>query len=209
MYLPEHFREARVDLLHKWIRQRAFGTLVTAGPNGPEANHMPFMLDVESPTATSGVLKCHIARKNPLWQTIGTDNRVLVIFQGPDAYVSPNWYPTKQENAKVVPTWNYAAVHVQGTVKAIHEPEWLLAHLTELTRQQEKPQEAPWQVSDAPADFINKMMGAIVGLEIKISQITGKCKASQNQPARNKEGVKAGLGELGTPSAVAMAELIR
>src|SRR5690554_6639844 len=103
VYLPDHFQETQVDLLHEWIQQRAFGTLVTAGPKGPAADHLPFVLDLESGTGASGVLKCHVARRNPLWQTVADDNRVLAIFQGPDAYISPNWYPSKQENSKVVP----------------------------------------------------------------------------------------------------------
>lgn len=202
MYIPNHFVESDRQRLHQLIRERGFGLLVSVDESGPQANHIPFYLD------DTGCLQCHVARANPVWKQIESAPSVLVVFQGPDAYVSPNWYPTKQETGKVVPTWNYQVVHVHGQAIARQDPAWLRQHLENLTRHNEEHRPAPWAVADAPEDYISKMMGAIVGLEITIERLEGKTKASQNQPQSNRQGVKAGLRKEGTGTADAMSAQI-
>lgn len=198
MYIPNHFAETDPQRLHQLIRERGFGMLVTVDESGPQANHIPFYLD------DTGRLQCHVARANPVWKQIQSNPGVLVVFQGPDAYISPNWYPTKQETGKVVPTWNYQVVHAHGQAAATEDPVWLRQHLENLTRHNEQHRPSPWSVGDAPDAYIDKMMGAIVGLEIAIDRLEGKTKASQNQPERNRQGVKAGLEEEGTQTARSM-----
>ncbi|MAA63726.1 MAG: transcriptional regulator [Alteromonadaceae bacterium] len=206
MYIPEHFREADTGTLQDLIQQRSFGTLVTVDEDGPVANHMPFVLDRSR--GERGVLQCHVARRNPVWQALANNPGALILFQGPDAYISPNWYPSKQETGKAVPTWNYIAVHARGRARIMDDPEWLLHHLNHLTDQHERTQSAPWQVADAPGDYIEKMMGAIVGIEIPISTLTGKWKASQNQPDGNRQGVIRGLHDQQEANANAMANWV-
>ncbi|MGP4845543.1 FMN-binding negative transcriptional regulator [Marinobacter sp. 1Y8] len=206
MYIPEHFREADIGTLQDLIQQRSFGTLITVDDDGPVANHMPFVIDTTR--GERGVLQCHVARRNPVWQTLAKDPRALAIFQGPDAYISPNWYPSKQETGKAVPTWNYIAVHARGQAQIMDNPDWLLHHLNHLTDHHERTQSAPWQVADAPGEYIEKMMGAIVGIEIPISTLTGKWKASQNQPDNNRQGVIQGLHNRQETTANAMADWV-
>jgi transcriptional regulator len=206
MYLPAHFEEARVETLHALIRAHPFGALVTLGPSGLDANHVPFEVDPD-PTPF-GTLRAHVARANPVWrEAAGAD--VLVLFQGPETYISPSWYPTKQETAKVVPTWNYVVVHAHGPLRAIDDREWLRAFVTRLTDRHEAARRDPWKVTDAPADYIDAMLGGIVGLEIPIARLAGKWKVSQNRPAQDQQGVVEGLSRDGTPTASAMADLVR
>lgn len=199
MYIPAHFAETDSDQLLQLIRERGFGLLITASESGPQADHLPFFL------TDDGRLQCHVARSNPVWQQLQAAPRVLVVFEGPDAYISPNWYPTKQETGKVVPTWNYQVVHAHGRATPMQDATRLRQHLENLTNHNERGRPEPWAVSDAPDDYIDKMMGAIVGLEITIDRLEGKTKASQNQPERNRLGVKAGLSDAGTESAAAMS----
>lgn len=192
MYIPNHFKEDDIEQLQQYIRDYSFGLLVCADDGGIEANHVPFHLIPEQDGAL-GQLQCHLARSNPAWQRLQGDARVLVVFQGPNAYVSPSWYETKAETGQVVPTWNYLAVHAEGRARIIEDPTWLKHHLHRLTDQHESGMAKPWSVDDAPADFIERLVTAIVGVEITIETLTGKLKASQNQPARNRAGVKSGL----------------
>lgn len=203
MYIPEHFRESDSDTLQSLIQQRSFGTLITVDDDGPIANHMPFVID--RTRGELGVLQCHVARRNPVWQAMAKDPRALVIFQGPDAYISPNWYPSKQETGKAVPTWNYIAVHARGQAQIMADPDWLLHHLNHLTDHHEQSQPAPWHVADAPDDYIEKMMSAIVGIEIPLATLIGKWKTSQNQPDNNRQGVVQGLHDLQETNATEMA----
>lgn len=208
MYVPNHFKENDTKKLHQYIRDYGFGLLVAADDEGIEANHVPFHLSVEA-DGSLGTLQCHLARNNPVWQRIHNGASVLAIFQGPDAYVSPSWYPIKAETGRVVPTWNYLAVHAEGRARVIQDPVWLKEHVSQLTDQHEKGRATPWAVDDAPTDFTARLVQGIVGVEVKIEKLTGKLKASQNQPERNQAGVKEGLkGESG-PSSVAMADFIR
>ena len=205
MYLPGHFAESRSEVLHALMRVQPFATLVTQGADGLTADHLPLQLDAG--LAPLGVLHGHVARANPLWRH-ADGAEVLTIFQGPQAYVTPSWYPTKHADGKAVPTWNYVVVHARGRLRAIDDPAWLRAQLETLVDRHESPLPEPWHVADAPPDYIEKMLKAIVGIEIVISEITGKWKTSQNQPAANREGVIAGLRQQGTDNTLSMAELV-
>lgn len=206
MYKPRHFEETRVEVMHDLIRAHPFATLVTASPSGIDANHIPLLLRLDG--SGLGTLVGHVARANPMWREHDPAAEVLAVFQGPEAYVTPSWYPTKAETGKVVPTWNYAVVHARGPMRAVEDRAWLRALLDDLTAQHEAPFPVPWTTADAPADFIDTLLGAIVGIEIPIVRLEGKWKVSQNQPARNRQGVVAGLSALGTADAAAMAELV-
>ena len=184
MYTPTHFRETRSDALHALMHAYPFATLVTHGDAGVAANHLPLEL-------VDGVLHGHVARGNELACADGAE--VLAIFRGPDAYVSPNWYPSKHETGREVPTWNYAVVQVHGHLRVIEDRDWLRRLLERLTERHEAGQPKPWRVSDAPPEHTEKLLGAIVGLEIQIERIEGKFKLSQNHPAANRAGVIEGL----------------
>jgi len=192
MYVPQHFSESDTSKLQQTIREYGLGLLIVADSAGIEANHVPFYLSCDQESAL-GKLHCHLARNNPVWQRLVNGGRVLAVFQGPDAYISPSWYPSKAENGRAVPTWNYLAVHAEGTARVIDDADWLRQHVSQLTYQHESAMLKPWAVTDAPSDYIDRMVQAIVGLEITIEKLTGKLKASQNQPERNKAGVIAGL----------------
>lgn len=208
MYQPKQFSVSEPATLHAAMRVHPLGTLVTLQDGELVADEVPFFLD-PTPSADhpNGLLKAHVARANPLWHRHDASKPVLVIFKGPQAYVSPSWYPTKAEHGKVVPTWNYIVVQASGhLVQKDGDSAWLRAQLDALTQSQEGKRSAPWQVSDAPADYIAQTMKAIVGIEISIRSLTGKWKVSQNQPAVNREGVVRGLSEdaISTSSTTAM-----
>ena len=206
MYLPKHFAEPRVDVLQQLIRSRPLSTLVTLTAGGLEANHIP--LHLSSQPDPYGTLRGHVARANPIWRAAVTGSEALAIFHGPDAYITPAWYPGKAENGKVVPTWNYAVAHAYGTLRAIDDPAWLRVHLEELTAHNEAAFPQPWCLDDAPAEFIEQRISAIMGIEIVIGRLIGKWKVSQNQPARNQEGVVCGLRESSSQNALQMATLV-
>jgi transcriptional regulator len=205
MYLPKHFEESRIDVLHGLIRAHPLGALVTTGANGLEANHVPFEIDPDP--APFGTLRAHVARANPVWREGAGD--ALVIFQGPDIYVSPSWYPSKREGGKVVPTWNYAVVHAYGALRAIDDAAWLRAFVERLTDRHEAARPDRWHVTDAPADYVDKMLTAIVGIELPVTRLVGKWKVSQNRPAADRAGVIAGLEADGDDAARAMAAAVR
>ncbi|MER9628810.1 FMN-binding negative transcriptional regulator [Mesorhizobium sp. M0296] len=208
MYQPPHFQETRPDVLHGLIRAHPLGLLVSNGVEGPVANAIPFLLDADVPP--NGRLRAHLAKANPQWRLLA-DNplaRVLVVFQGADAYVTPSWYETKRETGKVVPTWNYAIVQVRGIVTVIEDQDWLAEQISDLTMSQEGSRSAPWAVTDAPAPFIQSQIKGIVGLEIEITEISGKWKVSQNRPAADRVGVAEGL-ESETADSADMVRLVR
>ncbi|MBI3715664.1 MAG: FMN-binding negative transcriptional regulator [Betaproteobacteria bacterium] len=205
MYQPAHFKEERVAVLHQLIHENPLGALVSMTAEGLSANHIPFEI-VDSP-APYGTLRAHVARANPLWKE-AAGKEVMVIFQGADAYISPSWYPSKKEHGKVVPTWNYAVVHAHGPLKVFDDAEWLRAFVTKLTERHESALPAPWKVSDAPADYIDTMLKAIVGIEVPIGKLVGKWKVSQNRPAADRAGTIAGLGKVDAENARAMASLV-
>ena len=200
MYLPKHFEESRAEVLHELIRTHPLGLLVTLADAGLQANPVPFMLDAD-PAGGPGVLRAHVARANPLWRETRSDVEVLVVFQGPQAYVSPSWYPSKAEHGKVVPTWNYVMVQARGTLRAIDDPAWVRAFVTRLTTRHEAVQAKPWAVADAPPDYIEATARAIVGLEITLSALVGKWKVSQNRSAADRAGVASGLRATGREEA--------
>jgi transcriptional regulator len=208
MYVPAYFREERTEVLHAFMRRHPLGALVAVTADGLTANHIPMRMRSGSTGAGPDKLCGHVARANSVWRLVATDAPVLVIFGGADSYITPSWYATTPETGKVVPTWNYSVVHAYGRIRFIDDPAWLLAFVRELTDEHESTREPPWQVSDAPADYINQMVQAIVGFEIEVDRLVGKFKASQNQEARNREGVVAGLRESGIATDVA-AELVR
>lgn len=204
MYLPSHFNESQMDVLHELIEARPLATLVTLTAAGLSANHIPLHLCRDA--GEFGKLRGHVARANPVWRDCVTETEALAIFHGPEGYISPSWYPTKKQHGKVVPTWNYAVVHAYGTLQIIHDPAWIRGQIDALTAQNEAIFAAPWAVEDAPQEYIDQLAEAIVGIEMTITRLQGKWKVSQNQPAENKAGVIAGLGEQG---AVDLAELVR
>lgn len=206
MYIPKHFAEPRVEVLHELIRARPLASLVTLSSGGLNASHIPLHLSQEP--GPFGTLRGHVARANPVWKDIVTDVEALAIFHGPDAYITPSWYATKAETGKVVPTWNYAVAHAYGTLRVIDSASWLRAHLGALSAHNEAAFAEPWHPDDAPADFTEKLVGAIVGIEIVITRLAGKWKTSQNQPAENQAGVIRGLRATGRSDATEMAALI-
>ncbi len=193
MYLPAHFAESRPDVLHALIAAQPLGLLVTATTDGGiVANDIPFILDIDDETKP-GVLRAHVARANPVWRTARTDAESLVVFQGAQGYISPAWYPGKAEHGKVVPTWNYIVVQARGTLRVIDDREWLRGFVDRLTTRHEAPRPAPWAMNDAPADFLETMLGAIVGIELVVTSLVGKWKMSQNRPMADREGVASGI----------------
>jgi transcriptional regulator len=206
MYQPPHFREDRLDVLHGLIRANPLGAIVTLGADGLTANHIPFLVDDSA--GQLGILRAHLARANPQWRDFDGEREALVIFQGADAYITPSWYPLKAETGKVVPTWNYAIVHVHGRPRAIEDRDWLLRHISELTDVNEAGRELPWGVSDAPPDFVAGLMKGIVGVEIEITRIEGKWKASQNRSEADRVGVAEGLTAQGDDRSLAMAGMV-
>ena len=192
MYLPSAFREDSPEVQHEFIRAHPLGVLTTSGDGGLMANHIPCLFYPEGP---HGVLRLHVARANPQLADLAAGRECLVVFHGPQAYVTPSWYPTKAETHKVVPTWNYAVVHAHGTLQAHDDADWLLAFVTELTQRHESGRARPWAVADAPADYVQQMLRAIVGIEIAVARLDGKWKASQNRSAADRAGVAAGLAQ--------------
>jgi transcriptional regulator len=189
MYVPDHFREDRPEVLHEAVRRIGFATLITHDPQGGmEANHLPMLL-------TDSVLRGHVSRANPVWK-LG-EGEALAIFLGPHAYVSPNWYPSKAETGKAVPTWNYITVHAKGTIRWIQDADWLRANVTALSDIYEAGRDQPWKISDAPTSYIEGLLRAIVGFEIRIEKLDGKYKLSQNRDAADYAGAREGLAQDG------------
>ena len=183
MYVPDHFREDRPDVLHEAVRQIGFATLVT---RDLDANHLPMLLDAKDERS---MLRGHVARANPVWKS--GEGAALAIFLGPHAYVSPTWYPSKAETGKAVPTWNYITVHARGIIRWRQEPEWLRAHVTALSHAHESVRADPWAIGDAPAGYIDTMLRGIVGFELAVESLAGKYKLSQNRDAADRAGVRA------------------
>ena len=207
MYLPSHFAEPRVDVMHDLIRAHPFGTLVVLTSGGLDANHIPFEVDPEP--APFGTLRGHLARANPAWKHFSPQVDALVIFQGAHTYISPSWYASKKEHGKVVPTWNYAVVHASGPLRVIDNRAWVRRFVEQLTDRHEAPRSDPWKVTDAPEDFIDTMTKAIVGIEVPIVQLAGKWKVSQNRPREDRAGVAHGLLQSKADYDTSMAHLVQ
>jgi transcriptional regulator len=206
MYIPPHFAEKRPELLQDFIGRHPLATLVTLNRNGLVANHIPLLLDPDP--APHGKLLGHLARANDQWRDFDAHIPALAVFTGPQGYVSPSWYETKAETGKVVPTWNYAAVHAYGTLRAIDDAEWLRGFVGRLTDRHEGPRQRPWKVEDAPESFIQAQLKGIVGIELTVQRFEGKWKLSQNRPERDRLGTERGLGETGNASDAALAKLM-
>lgn len=192
MFVPDHYRISDLAEMHAMMRANPFATFVTTGAKGITATHLPTVFKAD--VGGHGTIEAHLARPNDQWKTLDPDAEALVIFSGPQTYIHPGWYPSKAVEGKVVPTWNYVAVHVYGRVTLIHDGDWLKAHVGELTDQQEHRQAEPWSIEDAPAQFIEMLTRGIVGVRIEIDRIEGKAKMSQNRGEADREGVIAGLG---------------
>lgn len=207
MHIPATFREDRTEVMHELIRAYPLGTLITYGPNGLLASPVPFLLYGEE--GESGTLRAHIARSNPHWKAVASASECLIIFQGPDGYVTPTWYPSKAATHKEVPTWNYAAVHAWGKAAVIDNADWLERQLRDLTDSHEKGRPLPWKVTDAPDDYVATQMKAIIGIEMVIDRIEGKWKMSQNKDDANRAGVIDGMRTDDDPHRnMAVADLI-
>jgi transcriptional regulator len=207
MYNPASFTETRTEIIEAAMAGHPLATLVTMGSGGLAASHIP-LLYYRTQTGL-GVLRGHLARANQQWRDHLPDSDALAVFSGPQHYVSPAWYPSKEEHGKVVPTWNYVVVHAHGALRIRNEPEWLLENVRALSDGQESARETPWQVSDAPPEFIENLLKAIVGVELTITRLEGKWKVSQNRPIPDRQGVIRGLQALDSPEALEMAELIK
>lgn len=197
MYLPEHFAETRHTELHALIRACPLGTLVTTGADGIDANHIPFELLAEQ--GEHGVLQAHLARANPLASQVEDGMSVLVIFHGPQAYISPNWYPSKHETHRQVPTWNYQVVHAHGRIHLRDDERFVRGLVARLTRDHEArtEQARPWKMTDSSPDYISQMLAAIVGIEVEIERLVGKFKLSQNKAERDVAGAAQALAQSG------------
>lgn len=207
MYVPKHHEEHNVPLLHRLIRDNPLGTWITLGDTELIANHLPFFLDVKR--GEFGTLVGHVAKANRVWQDFSRSKHSLVTFQGVDTYITPNWYPSKHETGKAVPTWNYAVVHARGMPRVVEDRDWLLDHLTQLTVEHESRQSMPWKITDAPQEFIDRLIQNIVGIEIPIERLIGKWKISQNRPEPDRFGIVDGLSARGDDKSNAMAQLIK
>jgi transcriptional regulator len=206
MYLPRAFEETDEVELHAFIRAHPLATFVSTDATGLCANHFPMLIE----TGDDGkhVLRGHVARANPLWKSLGAHPQALAIFQNPGLYITPSWYPSKKEDGRVVPTWNYVAVHASGSARAIDDPQWLRSFLTRLTDTNESRFALPWKITDAPEDYLDRRLKSIVGIEVAITRIAGKWKVSQNRTAKDAEGVVSGLRDQGDPAALTMADWV-
>ncbi|AGK48497.1 putative FMN-binding domain protein [Burkholderia thailandensis MSMB121] len=195
MYVPAHFDERRTDVLHALIARHPLGILITHGAGGLDANHIPF--ELAPGDGPLGALRAHVARANPVWQHVSSGDEVLVVFRAGDAYISPNWYPSKHEFHRQVPTWNYVVVHAHGRIAVRDDEPFVRGVVARLTRTHEATQPVPWQIGDAPKDYIDTMLQSIVGLQIDITRLVGKWKIGQNKEARDIRGAGEALKACG------------
>ncbi|RAU22073.1 transcriptional regulator [Paramagnetospirillum kuznetsovii] len=203
MYLPDHFKQDDLTTLHDAMDAVGLAIVTSNGTDGPEASHLPLVLD--RTVGKFGALRGHFARANGHWRALEAGAPALIIFPGPDAYISPSWYPSKRETGKVVPTWNYVAIHAAGPVSVFHEPERLLRLVSAQTSRHEQGRSEPWAVSDAPSDYVQKQLAGIVGFEMLIERLDGKWKLSQNRSEADRTGALNGLRAEGA-EAVALAQ---
>lgn len=206
MYQPPHFREDDVAVMQALIRANPLGLLISNAADGILANPVPFVLADEG---EKGVLRCHLSKGNAQWRALQSEPAALVVFQGSDRYITPSWYAQKAIDHKVVPTWNYAIVQARGPARVIEDETWLHANVSALVDAHEGGRADPWAVSDAPPAFVASQLRGIVGIEIAITAIAGKFKASQNRPAADRQGVVEGLAAEGDPQSLAMRDLVK
>jgi transcriptional regulator len=203
MYTPASFRQDDLAALHAQMQANPFALLASAGSDGVQASHLPLLL--EPGEGEFGTLYGHFAKANPHWRELQGGAEALAVFSGPDAYISPGWYPAKAEHGKVVPTWNYIAVHARGPVELIEDPERLLQIVSRLSDRHESGRAQPWAVNDAPRDYIDSMLRAIVGFALPIRRLEGKWKLGQNRSAIDQAGVRDGLAASTEPREQALA----
>jgi transcriptional regulator len=206
MYLREQFSETRIEVLHGLIRAQPLATFVTIVDGVIAVDHMPCHLHANG--GGLGVLRTHMPRANPVVSALGPATEAVAIFHGPQTYVSPSWYASKQEHGRVVPTWNYVVVHARGRPSIIDDTGWLLDHLAALTNEHEARQPKPWRVTDAPPEFTRRMATGLVGVELPVAALSGKWKVSQNRPRADRRGAAEGLRAQGDQRSLEMAELI-
>ena len=206
MYIPKYHALTDVNAMHTHIQQHPLGAWVVATTEGLVANHIPFFLNQEP--APFGQLIGHVSRANPVWRQLADGQPCVVMFMGPQAYITPSWYPSKAMHGKVVPTWNYVTVHAHGTARAIQDTDWILQMVQQLTNAQESARPAPWQVTDVPGDFIEQKLRAIVGIEINIDRLEGRIKVSQDKEEADRAGVMQGLSQEPDSGSQAMANLV-
>jgi transcriptional regulator len=205
MYVPEHFKLGDVAEQQALMRAYPFAALITTGDAGFEVTHLPTVLKSEG---ALGVVECHVSRANPHWKEIAKNGRGLLVYTGPEAYITPNWYPSKAAHGKAVPTWNYAVVHAHGIAEIIDDRAWLVRHVGELTDQHELGSAGPWAITDAPGNYIEVMSRGIVGMRFAIERLEGKAKMSQNRELPDRAGVVAGLKSRGTEADTKVADLV-
>ena len=196
MYMPQHFAETRPEVIHRIIHEHPLGMLVTQGADGLDADHIPF--EFEPAEGTHGVLLAHVARANPLWQRCPTGSQVMVVFRGAQAYISPNWYPSKHEAHRQVPTWNYEVVHAHGKLTVHDDERFVRGIVARLTRRHEAAEPRPWKIGDSSPEFIDSMLRNIVGIEIAVTSLACKVKLSQNKEARDRQGAAEQLEARGS-----------
>jgi transcriptional regulator len=206
MYLPRHFEESRVEVLHEVMRARPLASVVTLHDSGMQANHLPLLLTLNHDNTCT--LSGHCSRANGMWKEAFASPEVLSIFHGPQAYVSPSWLPSKLEDGRAVPSWNYAVVHAYGTLTWHEDPDWLRSHLRAQSERHEAQFAEPWRFDDAPVGYTDALLRAIVGFELRIVRLSGKWKMSQNHPERNQRGVIAGLRDMGGADADEVADMM-
>ncbi|MBO9513670.1 MAG: FMN-binding negative transcriptional regulator [Variovorax sp.] len=204
MYIPPHFAETRPQALHRIMREHPLGMLVTHGPDGLDANHIPFEYDADR--GPHGTLLAHVARANDVWQRAPSGTAVMVVFRGAEAYISPNWYPSKHEAHRQVPTWNYEVVHAHGVLTVRDDERFVRGLVARLTRTHEAAEPRPWKMSDAEPEYIDGLLRNIVGLEIAVTSLVGKAKLSQNKETRDRQGASDALEARGLRE---MAALMR
>jgi len=190
MFMPDHFRVEDNAEMHALMRAHPFAALVSMTPSGLYGTHLPTVLKNEGPF---GTIECHLARANPHWKDLAKGEEAMMIFQGAEGYITPNWYATKAQTGKAVPTWNYAIVHAYGRPATMNDKDWLKRHVTELSDQQERTETHPWKVSDAPESYVDVMLRGIVGFRFEITRLEGKWKMSQNREPQDRLGVIDGL----------------
>lgn len=206
LYIPPHFRETDTVRLQAEIKRIGFATLTTVGPDGPLISHLPVFLDTN--VGAFGQIRCHVARANPQWRDSDFSKTALAVFMGPDTYISPSWYPSKQEHGKAVPTWNYVSICARGRIEVFQDRDELAAHVAELSNLHEAAFPQPWQISDAPADYIERQLKGIVGFRFTIDALDGKMKLSQNRSEADQSAVAAALTASPDPNARAIAGLM-
>jgi transcriptional regulator len=205
MFMPDHFRVEDAGEMHALMRARPFAALVSMTPSGLYGTHLPTVVKDEG---RFGTIECHLARANPHWKDLAKGSEAMMIFQGAEGYITPNWYATKAQTGKAVPTWNYAIVHAYGRPAIMSDKEWLKRHVTELSAQQERSEPQPWAVSDAPENYIDVMLRGIVGFRFEITRLEGKWKMSQNREPQDRLGVIDGLKARASGDDIEIAEAV-